>query len=103
AGVLLRGQAKAGSSGALAEEVRAVLAGAGWSAEAPTGTGAVRDRWESLTALVSMADEFSAGLPDADLGAFVAELDRRAAIQHAPVAEGVTLATLHAAKGLEWR
>ncbi len=33
---------------------------------------------------------------------FVAELDRRAAEQHAPVAEGVTLATLHAAKGLEW-
>ena len=33
---------------------------------------------------------------------FVAELDRRAAEQHAPVADGVTLATLHAAKGLEW-
>ena len=30
------------------------------------------------------------------------ELDRRATIQHAPLAEGVTLATLHAAKGLEW-
>ena len=38
----------------------------------------------------------------ADLGGFVDELDRRAAEQHAPVAEGVTLATLHAAKGLEW-
>ena len=33
---------------------------------------------------------------------FVDELDRRAAEQHAPVAEGVTLATFHAAKGLEW-
>ena len=33
---------------------------------------------------------------------FVADLDRRAAEQHAPVADGVTLATLHAAKGLEW-
>ena len=40
--------------------------------------------------------------PGADLGAFVDELDRRAAEQHAPVADGVTLATLHAAKGLEW-
>ena len=40
--------------------------------------------------------------PDADLAGFVAELDRRAHEQHAPVAEGVTLATLHAAKGLEW-
>ena len=33
---------------------------------------------------------------------FVADLDRRASEQHAPVAEGVTLSTLHAAKGLEW-
>ena len=38
----------------------------------------------------------------ADLNALVDELDRRAAEQHAPVAGGVTLATLHAAKGLEW-
>ena len=40
--------------------------------------------------------------PEAELADFVAELDRRATEQHAPVAEGVTLATLHAAKGLEW-
>ena len=33
---------------------------------------------------------------------FVADLDRRASEQHAPAAGGVTLATLHAAKGLEW-
>jgi DNA helicase-2/ATP-dependent DNA helicase PcrA len=32
----------------------------------------------------------------------VAELDRRAAEQHAPTVEGITLASLHAAKGLEW-
>ena len=38
----------------------------------------------------------------ADLGGFVDDLDRRATEQHAPVADGVTLATLHAAKGLEW-
>ncbi len=104
AGVLLRGQAKAGEpDGSLPDAVRAVLGGAGWTAEPPSGTGAVRDRWESLAALVSMAEDFAAGEPDAGLGAFVAELDRRAAIQHAPVADGVTLATLHAAKGLEWR
>jgi DNA helicase-2/ATP-dependent DNA helicase PcrA len=36
------------------------------------------------------------------LAAFVADLDRRASEQHAPQAGGVTLATLHAAKGLEW-
>ena len=38
----------------------------------------------------------------ADLPAFVAELERRASEQHAPPVEGVTLASLHAAKGLEW-
>jgi DNA helicase II / ATP-dependent DNA helicase PcrA len=107
AAVLLRGQAKSDSGGPLSdglgEVVRGVLAGAGWSAEPPTGTGAVRDRWESLTALVSMADDYAAADPQAGLLQFMAELDRRAAIQHAPVADGVTLATLHAAKGLEWR
>ena len=33
---------------------------------------------------------------------FVAELEERAASQHAPAVDGVTLASLHAAKGLEW-
>ena len=31
-----------------------------------------------------------------------AELDRRADAQHVPVAQGVTVSTLHSAKGLEW-
>ena len=44
---------------------------------------------------------FSDSLPNG-CAAFVDDLDRRAAEQHAPVAEGVTLATFHAAKGLEW-
>lgn len=32
----------------------------------------------------------------------VKELEDRAAIQHAPTLDGVTLASFHAAKGLEW-
>ncbi len=119
---LMRGQARAEepADGLLAEplvdQVRAVLSGMGWSAEAPTARGQARDRWESLQALVSQAEDFTAGRgsADADTGAdtghdsgptltgFVAELDRRAHEQHAPVAEGVTLGTIHAAKGLEW-
>ena len=39
----------------------------------------------------------SAHLPE-----LVAELDQRATAQHAPTVQGVTLASLHAAKGLEW-
>jgi DNA helicase II / ATP-dependent DNA helicase PcrA len=70
----------------------------GWSAEAPRTTGAVRERWESLASIVDLARTLGAS----DLPGLVAELDRRAAAQHAPVARGVTLATIHAAKGLEW-
>ena len=40
--------------------------------------------------------------PGAGLRELVAELEERAAAQHAPSVEGVTLASLHAAKGLEW-
>src|SRR5699024_7604082 len=39
---------------------------------------------------------------DARLQDVVDELEARAAAQHAPMADGVTLASLHAAKGLEW-
>ncbi len=102
---LLRGSARAadGDSGApVLEQTRAVVAGMGWTPEAPTARGSVRDRWESLQALTDLAQTFVTGAPDATPADFVADLDRRAAEQHAPVAEGVTIATLHAAKGLEW-
>ncbi|MFC6287468.1 ATP-dependent DNA helicase UvrD2 [Nocardioides sp. GCM10027113] len=107
---LLRGTARSGTGGDdLVETVRATLAGLGWSPEAPSARGQTRDRWESWQALVDQAVDFartsaeaSGGSGPADLGGFVDDLDRRAAEQHAPVADGVTLATLHAAKGLEW-
>ncbi|PVG83142.1 ATP-dependent DNA helicase [Nocardioides gansuensis] len=100
---LLRGSARSGEGdGPIPEQVRATLSGLGWSPEAPTSRGQTRDRWESWQALVDQAEEFAREHPGAPLGAFVDELDRRAAEQHAPVADGVTLATLHAAKGLEW-
>ena len=102
---LLRGAARGGQddAGALVDEVRAVLASMGHTDAAPSGTGAVRDRWESLHAIVSMASDLTDELGDAaDLTALVADLDRRAENVHAPTADGVTLATLHSAKGLEW-
>ncbi|MET8180587.1 ATP-dependent DNA helicase UvrD2 [Streptomyces sp. NPDC005336] len=108
AGLLLRGAARAGSADPeLADEdvpsqVRAVLSTRGWTAEPLAGSGAVRDRWESLAALVRLAEDFVRARPGATLSDLVAELDERAAAQHAPTVEGVTLASLHAAKGLEW-
>lgn len=98
----LRGAARGGeiTGGALADQVSSVLSAMGWSAEAPRTTGAVRERWESLASIVDLATGH--GAQGGDLASLVDELDRRAAAQHAPVARGVTLATIHAAKGLEW-
>jgi DNA helicase-2/ATP-dependent DNA helicase PcrA len=79
-----------------------VLAASGWSVRPPSAGGALRERWESLQALAALADEFVITRPAATLADLVVELDERAAAQHAPAVEGVTLASLHAAKGLEW-
>lgn len=98
----LRGAARGGELlGPLGTEVRAVLGSAGWTPEPPRTSGAVRERWESLAALATLADELATGLADS-MPAFVAELDSRAELQHAPVGDGVTLASMHSAKGLEW-
>jgi DNA helicase-2/ATP-dependent DNA helicase PcrA len=92
----------AASAGPAAAEVRHILAGLGLTRTAPPGRGAARERWESLEALAQFAEDFFAAAPQAPLTGFVAELSHRAAIEHAPAMDGVTLASLHAAKGLEW-
>ncbi|MFD5103602.1 ATP-dependent DNA helicase UvrD2 [Streptomyces albidochromogenes] len=86
----------------LPSQTRAVLSGNGWTTQPPAGSGAVRDQWESLAALVRLAEDFARAKPTATLSDLVAELDERAAAQHAPTVQGVTLASLHSAKGLEW-
>jgi DNA helicase II / ATP-dependent DNA helicase PcrA len=83
-------------------QVRAVLSGIGLAPQAPSGRGPARERWESLAALAKMADDFFAGSPGASLGDLAAELAARSALGQAPAMDGVTLASLHAAKGLEW-
>ncbi len=108
--VLLRGAARAESDGAdealvpgdLPAAVRHVLASAGLSVDPPVAPGAARDRWESLAALAALAQDAAAARPQTSLADFAAELGRRAETGHAPVADAVTLATMHAAKGLEW-
>ncbi|MFF8384451.1 ATP-dependent DNA helicase UvrD2 [Streptomyces kanasensis] len=109
AGAALRSAARFGANDPLLDDVvdlpsqvRAVLSTKGWTTEPPAGSGAVRDRWESLAALVRLAEDLARARPDATLADLVTELDERAAAQHAPTVQGVTLASLHAAKGLEW-
>ena len=62
-------------------------------------SGAVRDRWESLNALMGLAEETPDGTT---LRQFVDELFERQQGQHDPTRAAVTLSTIHAAKGLEW-
>jgi DNA helicase-2/ATP-dependent DNA helicase PcrA len=79
-----------------------VLSGLGLTGEPPAGRGQARDRWESLQALAQLASDYFAGAPRASLADLAAELAERSAIGQAPALDGVTLASLHAAKGMEW-
>jgi len=85
----------------LPDVVRGLLEPLGLTAEPPTGTRA-RERWEALAALAELVDEEVAHRPALSLPELMAELRTRADSRHPPVVQGVTLASLHAAKGLEW-
>ncbi|WP_088987755.1 ATP-dependent DNA helicase UvrD2 [Micromonospora chokoriensis] len=90
------------------------LTAVGWSPDAPPAGGAARERWEALSALVQLSEEYAATPEVVPIGEaasverpvtlfdFTEELARRAAQQHVPTVDGVTLASLHSAKGLEW-
>jgi DNA helicase-2/ATP-dependent DNA helicase PcrA len=95
----------------LRQAVVAALEAVGWRPDAPPPGGNAREQWEAVAALVNLAEEYvtAAAIPlpgaevkPATLESFNEELTRRAALQHVPTVEGVTLASLHAAKGLEW-
>ncbi|MCV7315652.1 ATP-dependent DNA helicase UvrD2 [Mycolicibacillus parakoreensis] len=96
-----RGAAATEQQAALPTLVRTVLEPLGLTATAPTGVRA-RERWEALSALVDLVDDEVAARPQLDLPGLLRELRLRADSRHPPVVQGVTLASLHAAKGLEW-
>lgn len=99
----LRAAAAAESEGPddLTTAVKRVLAPLGLSDRQPAG-GAARERWSGLHALYELAEDLAATVEKPTLMRYVAELDQRASAQHPPTVDGVTLASLHAAKGLEW-
>jgi len=82
----------------LRDAVVLALEAVGWQPGNPPAGGAARERWEALAALVALSEEYAGQ----SLDEFCAELSRRAAIQQAPTVDGVTLSSLHSAKGLEW-
>lgn len=68
----------------------------GWNREEPpAGAGAVRGRWESILALCELAERQQATSAEA-------LLERLLSVAKTGGGIGVTLGTVHAAKGLEW-
>ena len=97
--MLLRGATVTTRTEPLFKTVSDVLRSIGWSQDPPEVRGAVRDRWDSLNALMRIAEEAP---PSTTLRQFVDDLFERQSGQHEPTMSAVTLATLHSAKGLEW-
>lgn len=95
----LRGASVAPLQSGFVDAVRDVLRSLGFTDEPPQAGGALRDAWEARAAILRLAQESPEGT---SLRAFTDELQARARAQHEPALRTVTLATLHAAKGLEW-
>ncbi|MBB0990099.1 MULTISPECIES: ATP-dependent DNA helicase UvrD2 [Dietzia] len=81
--------------------IRQALEPLGLTAAEPSGAQA-RETWNSLNSLVGLAEEIATAEAREGLLPVVAGLRERAAARHAPDERGVTLASFHAAKGLEW-
>ena len=97
--MMLKGATIAPTREPLFKTVSDVLRSLGWTQDPPQTRGAIRDRWDSLNAIMGLAEAQPA---TATLREFVADLFERSAGQHEPTRSAVTLATLHSAKGLEW-
>ncbi len=96
----LRGEAVVARDVPLFQRVSDVLRELGWTLEPPATTGAEREAWESLNALVQLADQAPEGQT---FRAFTDALLARQSAKHEPTMHAVTLTNIHAAKGLEWK
>jgi len=95
----IRVEALGSSDKGLYHAVTDIMRSLGWQSQAPQAKGAAYDRWEALNSLVQIVDE----MPEqSSLEDFAKELDERQRSQHEPLKPSITLATIHAAKGLEW-
>ncbi|WP_144411245.1 ATP-dependent helicase [Curtobacterium sp. MR_MD2014] len=95
----MRGEAVRQTDDELTRRVGLVLQLSGWTPTPPDGTGAVRDQWEALQAVMGLAEAAPAGTT---MQQFTQDLVDRAATHHEPELDAVTLATMHSSKGLEW-
>jgi DNA helicase II / ATP-dependent DNA helicase PcrA len=60
------------------------------------------ERHGAVVTLLELAEDLVRADPSADVGAFLAEVERRTAVEAGGEAAGVELLTYHRAKGLEW-
>ena len=95
----IRAEAASPTNKPIFQVVSEICRSLGWQTQAPTEPGLLREKWESLNSLINITDELPVGATIAD---FATELGERQRSQHEPIKAAVTLATMHAAKGLEW-
>ncbi len=88
------------ASGGVVETVEAVTDALGYDPEASPEADEEVTRQADLARLRSLAAEFAAASPEADVPAFVAELSARFAVER--TGRGVNLLTYHRSKGLEF-
>lgn len=84
-----------------AEAVRHALRPIGLTDDEPRGRNE-RGRWQQLRRLADLAADLAAAQPSAGFAEVVAGLADRARNPQPADRQGVTLASIHAAKGLEW-
>lgn len=80
---------------------KAAFAPLGLSASEPEGARQ-RERWQTLNALVELINDIVRTGEADSLPGVLASLRQRAEAKQPPAVDGVTLASFHAAKGLEW-
>lgn len=80
---------------------RAAFATIGLTPTEPEGAQA-RERWQALRALVDLIEDIVQSQEATHLPQVLVSLRQRAEAKQPPAVDGVTLASLHAAKGLEW-
>ena len=83
-------------------QVRDIVLSLGWAPEPPNSGQLAQQTWESLNTLVELAEEFARENPQQLLTHFIARLDERNEFDLEPTPNAVTLASIHAVKGLEW-
>ncbi|SDU77503.1 ATP-dependent helicase [Arcanobacterium phocae] len=100
--VTLRSVARLPQHKGLEDTVVDALKQVGWRPEPPVGRGAIRERWDALNTLRELAAAMEEKR-DASISEFLAEMTERAELMNEPTSNSVTLASLHASKGLEWK